>query len=341
MQAISHAEQVSKSALGKLNAADRAAVVKAVAADEAAAAVPVSRQARQIHVLSKWALAADVSKQLSQADHTERNIRLAYQELENLRRQLNSPAHSKLSPEQQQQAQQTLAQLEQKLAQGSAGINADLTLNSTAAAPVKATLSHKIDLLSERRQHEQVNILLGRSGSAVRIDLPGGRSAEQNLQTVQHAFARQQIKVEADNQQVLYFSAAARDARKLQEPWLVTGQGVRVAAGNPLSVALQPAESALARLGKAAGSADNVQAYNQQIQLAQQKLKDALSKVQAQRAALQAQLTAIRQQQSDSTELNQLSQQLRIDMQSGNKSAVAAVMSQANITRSLVEFGLG
>jgi flagellar biosynthesis chaperone FliJ len=301
--------------------------------------VSVSRQSRQIQVLSKWAMAADVSKQLSQTDQTERNIRQAYQALENLRRQLNTPGHSKLSAQQQQQAQQQLAQLEQKLSHKSSGLNADLTPVSAQPAPVKASLGSNIDLLSERRQNEQVSILMGRSGSAVSISLPAGQSAEQNLHTVQQAFAQQQISVSSNNQQ-LYFSAEARDARKLQEPWLISGQGVRVAAGNPVSVKLQAADSTLTQLGKAATSADNVQAYSQQIQQAQQQLKDALSKVQAQRTALQAQLVAISQSQSDNTELNALSQQLRTEMQSGSKSAVSVVMSQANITRSLVEFGL-
>ena len=341
MQLSGAVDKVSNSALTPLNAADRAAVIKAVRADDAGRTVPVSRQSRQIQVLSKWAMAADVSKQLSQTDQTERNIRQAYQALENLRRQLNTPGHSKLSVQQQQQAQQQLAQLEQKLLHKSSGLNADLTPVSAQPAPLKASLSHNIDLLSERRQNEQVSILLGRSGNAVSISLPAGQSAEQNLHTVQQAFARQQISVGSDNQQQLYFSAEARDARKLQEPWLISGQGVRVAAGNPVSVKLQAADSTLAQLGKAASTADNVQAYSQQIQQAQQQLKDALVKVQAQRTALQAQLVAISQSQSDNTELNALSQQLRIEMQSGSKSAVSVVMSQANITRSLVEFGLG
>lgn len=340
MQLSGAVDKISNSALTPLNAADRAAVIKAVRADDTGRTVPASRQSRQIQVLSKWALAADVSKQLSQTDQTERSIRQAYQALENLRRQLNAPGHSKLSAQQQQQAQQQLAQLEQKLSHSSSGLSADLIPAGGQPAPVKASLSHNIDLLSERRQSEQVSILLGRSGSAVSISLPAGQSAEQNLHTVQQAFARQQISVGTDTQQQLYFSAEARDARKLQEPWLISGQGVRVAAGNPVSVKLQAADSTLTQLGKAATSADNVQAYSQQIQQAQQQLKDALSKVQAQRTALQAQLVAISQSQSDNTELNALSQQLRTEMQSGSKSAVSVVMSQANITRSLVEFGL-
>lgn len=341
MQLSNAVEKVNNSALTPLSATDKAAVVKAVQQDDAGQKVPLSRQSRQIQVLSKWALAADVSKQLSQTDQTERSIRLAYQELENLRRQLNSPAAARLSSDQQQQAQQKLQQLEQKLARSDSGLNAQLMPAGTAPAPVSASLTNNIDLLSERRQSEQVNILLGRSGGAVSISLPAGQSVSENLQTVQQAFAPQQISVSADNQQQLYFSTEARNARKLQEPWLLTGQGVRVAAGNPVSVALQPADSALTQLSKAAGKADNVQAYQQQIQLVQQQLKDALGKVQAQRAALQAQLAAISQQQSDATELNALSQQLRLNMQSGSKSAVSVVMSQANITRSLVEFGLG
>ncbi|HEX5791741.1 MAG TPA: hypothetical protein VFY01_00600 [Rheinheimera sp.] len=341
MQLLGAVDKVTNSALSPLNAADKAAVVKAVQQDDAGRNVPVSRQSRQIQVLSKWALAADVSKQLSQTEQTERSIRLAYQQLETLRRQLNSPAAARLSAEQQQQAQQQLQQLEQKLRRDGSGLNADLTPLSNMPAPVKATLGHNIDLLSERRQAEQLNVLLGRSGGAVSISLPAGQSVDENLQSVQLAFAVQQISVTADKQQQLYFSAEARNSRKLQEPWLITGQGVRVAAGNPISVKLQPAEGTLQQLSKAATTADNVQAYQQQIQLVQQQLKDALSKVQAQRATLQAQLSAISQQQSDTTELNALSQQLRLGMQTGNKSAVSVVMSQANITRSLVEFGLG
>jgi len=341
MQLSNAVDKVSNSALSPLSAADKAAVVKAVQRDDSGQKVPQSRQSRQIQVLSKWALAADVSKQLSQVDQTERSIRLAYQELDNLRRQLNSPAAARLSADQQQQAQQKLQQLEQKLARSDSGLNAQLMPAGSAPAPVTASLTNNIDLLSERRQSEQVNILLGRSGGAVSISLPAGQSVSDNLQSVQQAFAPQQISVSADNQQQLYFSTEARNARKLQEPWLLTGQGVRVAAGNPVSVALQPTDSVLTQLSNAAGKADNVQAYQQQIQLVQQQLKDALGKVQAQRAALQAQLAAISQQQSDATELNALSQQLRLNMQSGSKSAVSVVMSQANITRSLVEFGLG
>jgi flagellar biosynthesis chaperone FliJ len=341
MQVSATLDKVTTSALSPLNATDRAAVIKAVSADDSGRKVPVSRQARQIQVLSKWAQAADVSKQLSQTDQTERSIRQAYQALENLKRQLNSPAYSKLSAEQQQMAQQQLQQLEQKLQKPAAGINADLTLAGPGPAPVKASLSHSIDLLTERRQTEQVQILLGRSGGAVSLVLEAGQTAEQNLHTMQQAFSRQQISVGINQQQQLYFSAEARDARKLQEPWLITGQGVRVAAGNPVSVKLQPADSGLAQLSKAAATADNVQAYQQQIQQAQQQLKDALVKVQAQRAALQAQLAAIQQSQGSNAELNALSEQLQLGMQGGSKSAVSVVMSQANITRSLVEFGLG
>lgn len=341
MQLSAAVDKVSNSSLTPLNATDRAAVIKAVRTDDAGRPVPVSRQSRQIQVLSKWAMVADVSKQLSQTDQTERNIRQAYQALENLRRQLNTPGYSKLSEHQQQQAQKQLAQLEQKLSQKGSGLNADLTPVNNQPAPYKASLSHNIDLLTERRQSEQVSILLGRSGSAVSISLPAGHSAEQNLHSVQQAFAQQQISVGIDSQKHLYFSAEARDARKLQEPWLISGQGVRVAAGNPISVKLQAADSTLTQLGKAASTADNVQAYSQQIQQTQQHLKDALAKVQTQRAALQAQLVAIQQSQTDSAELNALSQQLRSNMHSGSKSAVSVVMSQANITRSLVEFGLG
>ncbi|NRQ42919.1 hypothetical protein HRH59_10175 [Rheinheimera sp. YQF-2] len=341
MQVSATLDKVSTSALSPLSATDRAAVIKAVSADDSGRRVPVSRQARQIQVLSKWAQAADVSKQLSQTDQTERNIRQAYQALENLKRQLNSPAYSKLTAEQQQMAQQQLQQLEQKLQKPAAGINADLLLTGPDPAPVKAGLNHNIDLLSERRQTEQVQILLGRSGGAVSLVLEAGQTAEQNLHTMKQAFSRQQISVEVNQQQHLYFSAEARDARKLQEPWLITGQGVRVAAGNPVSVKLQPADSSLAQLGKAAATAANVQVYQQQIQQAQQQLKDALAKVQAQRTALQAQLAAIQQSQGSNTELNALSEQLQLDMRGGSKSAVSVVMSQANITRSLVEFGLG
>lgn len=341
MQLSATSDTISLSALSPLSATDRAAVIQAVRQDDSGQQVPVSRQARQIQVLSKWAQAADVSKQLSQTEQTERQIRQAYQALERLKRQLNSPAYTKLSAQQQQDAQQQLQQLEQRL-QGSAGaLTTNLTLAGATAAPFKATLNQSIDLLSERRQTEQVQILLGRSGSAVSLTLAAGQSAGQNLQAVQQAFSRQHISVSVDSQQQLYFSAEARDARKLQEPWLMTGQGVRVAAGNPVSVQLQPADSLLTQLGKAATSADTVQQYRQQIQQAQQQLKEVLSKVQAQRTALQAQLAAIQQSQSSDAELQARSEQLRLDMQSGTKSTVSVVMSQANITRSLVAFGLG
>ncbi|MDX3774316.1 thermonuclease family protein [Chromatiaceae bacterium AAb-1] len=299
-----------------------------------------SRQAKQVAVLARWGVTADISKQLTRQDQAERSVKQVYSGLEQLKRQLISSG-SAMTPAIQQQSQKQLQQLEQLVQQKSSELTPQLEPRRNSPEAISRYLA-RVDLLSERRQPEHIQILLGRTGNAVSLNLPAGQNAPENLHTVKQAFAQQQIKVDVDQQQRLYFSADQRNARKLQEPWLMSGEGVRVAAGNPVSVKLQQPESALQALSKNAERAASVQAYRAEIQQVQQRLKESLVQIQAQRQALVAQL---QQAQGvvvadDTAELEYISQQLRIGMSSGSSTAVSAVMAQANVTRNLVEFGL-
>lgn len=317
-----------------------AAVNNTETASSAATSGKASRESKQIAVLTRWGVAADISKQLTRQDQAERSVRQVYNGLEQLKRQLTGPTGTPLSEVQQQQAQKQLKQLDRVVQQRGSELTSQLEPRPNTAEAISRYLA-KVDLVSERRQPEYIQILLGRTGNAVSVQLPAGQSTEENLQALQQAFAPQQISVKLDQQQRLHFSTEQQNARKLQEPWLMSGEGVRIAAGNPVSVQLQQPDSALTALSQSAERAASIQAYRAEIQNVQQRLKESLMQIQSQRQGLAAQLQQAQGVTVENTdELEYISQQLRMGMSSGSSTAISAVMAQANVTRNLVEFGL-
>lgn len=302
-----------------------------------------SKQSKQITVLARWGVAADISKQIARQDQAENSIKQVYSSLDGLKRQLQGPVNGPLTQSQQQQVQRQLTQLNKQMKKASSELDEQLQpKNSSGAEKITRYLTSKIDLLSERRQPENIQILLGRTGNAVSLHLPAEQDADLNLQTIKQAFSSQQIDVNTDAQQHLYFSAENQNRRKLQEPWLMSGEGVRVAAGNPVSVNLQEPESALVELAAQADRVASIQEYQHQVQQIQQRLKLSLKQVQAQRQELQAQLARIQQfnNSENSDELEQISNNLRLGMQAGSATAISVVVAQANVTRNMVSFGL-
>ena len=101
----------------------------------------------------------------------------------------------------------------QKLAaQPGSGLNKQLNLNSESHVSVRQ-LNANIDLLSARPHDEKINLLMGRSGKSVVLNLPANQGEAKNLTSIQDAFSRQDIKVELGRNNHLLFSALPKNMR--------------------------------------------------------------------------------------------------------------------------------
>ena len=232
-----------------------------------------------------------------------------------------------------------LQQLEQQLKQKNSALKPELQLASAQASQQQWQLHQKIDLLSPRPVAETVKVQLG-NGQLLQLSFAAGQSAETSLQQIQQVFADAGIEVKAQAQ-TLVFSSQKQPAL-LQQAWQVQGEGVRLAAGNPIQLKLQAAKNPLTLLADQARQLDNQQAYQAELAQVQQKLQGLMRQVQAERQILLNKLNAL--QQADSTQMAeqalQTSAELKLQMQTGAAATVPAILSQGQITRSLVEFAL-
>ena len=291
---------------------------------------------QQLDTLSEWSVSADVSRQLAKNQQAEQQIRQLYQQLEQLKKQLSQP----VSAEQKQQFSQQLQQTQLQLQQPTSALTAALKLTSQPQGQAQFQLNSKIDLLSPRKQAEQLVIAFS-DGQKVQLNFPAGQSAEANLSMMQQEFGNKQIEL-TKRGQVLLFSTSAAQAHLLKQPWQMQGEGIRVAAGNPVLVKLQQPEGQLDLLAQQMQQLDNQQAYQAELAQVQQKLQQMLRQVQSERQILSAKLNSLRSagSQQSSEQLSAVSLELKQQMQLGAASSLSAIMAQGNVTRSLVEFAL-
>ena len=183
---------------------------------------------------------------------------------------------------------------------------------------------------------------MGRSGKSLSLKIPAYQDEKTNLTAIQNAFAPHHINVELNRENRLLFSAQKDNAAPLLEPWVMSGQGVRIAAGNPISLQLNDLDNPLNELAKIADKNATIAQHREQIQSAQRHLKANLIKIQAQKQQLQSQLEQLDSASSlaNTDELLALSLGVKQHMQDPSVNSVAAIMSQANITRNMVQYSL-
>ena len=320
-----------------LNSAGKAARTQTIAAETTAtAAGRGGALQQQLDTLSRWSISADVSRQLAKNQQAEQQVRQLYQQLEQLKKQLDLPQ----SAGQKQQISQQLQQLENQLKSQSTALTPALQLSSQPTGQSQWQLNSKIDLLSPRKQPEVLTIGLA-DGQKVQLSFPAGQSADAALAMMQQEFAKHQIELKQQGP-VLIFSAGAGQSHLLSQPWQMQGEGIRVAAGNPVQLRLQKPDDQLTLLAQQALQMESQQAYQAELAQVQQKLQQMLRQVQSERQVLVAKLNALRMagQQQNEQQVSVVSQELKIQMQQGAASSLSAIMAQGNVTRSLVEFAL-
>ena len=321
-----------------VSSSTNAAAKTAASTSEGPQTVPPQNQKlqQQLNTLSQWSVNADVSRQLAKNQQAEQQLRQLYQQLEQLKKQL----HQAQTAEQRLQITAQLEQMEKQLKLKDSAINSSLELSNQPELNISRQLNNKIDLLSPRKQAERLQINLA-DGSKVQLNFPANQSKADNLSMLQKEFAPLQIDVRQQNNQ-LVFSAPVAQSGKLSQPWQLLGEGIRIAAGNPVTVKLQEPAGALNTLSQLSQQVENQQVYQSEIKIVQQKLQQVLRQVQAERQMLIAKLNSLRLAGGQQTEDDAyvVSQELKQQMQMGAASSLSAIMAQGNVTRGLVEFAL-
>lgn len=296
----------------------------------------------QVQILTHWSTRGNLAQQLAKAEQSEATIRNLYTGLEKLAQQLNTQAAtSKPSAMHQRSISSHITGLQTTANKQGSGLDAQLMI-ADENRPVARQLSANIDLVSKRPHEESIQLLMGRSGKSLSLHLPANQDERNNYSAIKDAFAQHQISVELTRENRLLFSAQKEHASPLFEPWVMSGQGVRVAAGNPISLQLNDIGNPLNELAKVAEKNATIAQHREQIQSAQRQLKANLIKVQAQKQQLLAQLQQINSASTlDNTEaLTSLSSNSKQQMLSAGANSVSVIMAQANVTRNMVQYSL-
>jgi hypothetical protein len=302
----------------------------------------VTAKQEQVDVLSRWSIRGKLSQALAQAEYSEATLRQMYNALSDLARKLNTQtASAKPNFSQKNDVQSTIESMQKLATQPGSGLNKQLNLSSKSDVSVRQ-LNANIDLLSARPHDEKINLLMGRSGKSVVLNLPANQGEAKNLTSIQDAFSRQDINVELGRNNHLLFSTTKENAGLLDETWIMSGEGVRVAAGNPISVPLAEPSNQLEQLAQVAESNSDIQAHRDQIKQVQQHLRTSIIKAQAQRKELASQLAEVERAATNiqSSELADLSSNIGEQMFNVGTRSISTIMAQANITHSLVRYSL-
>ncbi|MDF0535732.1 hypothetical protein PY479_15780 [Shewanella sp. A32] len=291
----------------------------------------------QHQVLSRWVALATVTKSMGNNEQSVRTLKQLSFQLKALSARINQQTIN--GNANQQQIASAVSQMKAQLQQG--GVNGKLRSNDPSQASVTRELTNKVDLLTPKALDEQVSIVMGRTGKAVSFSLPAYADKSANLATLQQAFAGQEISVTVSDRDSLLFTTAKAASSALKEPWLMMGKGVRIAAGNPVSVSLSEEPHALDSLQQLAQSQNtSSEAYQQQIAQLQKSIRSSLQNIESQRQQILQRLQQIQRSPVGAEELQELTEQVQQILNQPDQNAVSILVSQANITRNLVSFSL-
>lgn len=301
-----------------------------------------SNTAEWVAKFQNWSMLGEAQATVAETQASEVALVQTYRQLSQLKNQLGQDSA------QADALSQRLRQLDQSLQQQS---SLDSQLQPTVWSDSGSSQNYvldKVDLLSAKPSHEQVRIYFPSSRSGTNVALPAGSSGQAVADSLDQALQKEGIQVTLDQSGQLSFSASEGNERKLSEPMLMSGQGVRVPAGNAVSVRLSAEKSTLSELADQVAAADSSQQrqqVQQQIQQLQQQIQQTVQQLRSYRQQVQNQAEQqSRAVESDlsQAELVQSQRQLQLALgQTDYQSTATTLQAQANVTSQTVVALLG
>lgn len=310
---------------------------EATSTTASATAAGSSNTAEWVARFQNWSMLGEAQATVAETQASEVALVQTYRQLSQLKSQLGQESA------QADALSQRLRQLDQSLQQQS---SLDGQLQPTVWSDSGSSQNYvldKVDLLSAKPANEQVRIYFPSSRSGATVALPAGSSGQTVAESLDQALQKEGIQVTLSASGQLSFSASQGNERKLSEPMLMSGQGVRVPAGNAVTVRLSAERSTLAELADQVAAADSSQQrqqVQQQIQQLQQQIQQTVQQLRTYRQQVQNQAEQqSRTVESDlsQAELVQSQRQLQLALgQTDYQSIATTLQAQANVTAQTV-----
>ncbi|WDD99313.1 hypothetical protein [Thalassomonas actiniarum] len=267
-----------------------------------------------------WSSIGQLQNKHSQAQGAERSLTQVYRGL------LNVGQTSKTNVRHPQQTADQIRQLEAKVSHNLSGALQPKLLN--AQGEQKAYQLGNIDFLTPKAA-ETVNLAIPAAGKSVSFHLPAYGQPQEMLDNINRALSPLKISANVTSGQKLVLSLPTEQQRMLEEPVLFSGEGIRIPAGNPVPVKLQPQGSDLSELAKII---ENDQP--DEILSAVKQLKAKTKNTIAQVRHFIGQLNQDAQMSMPNIDISSVEQQVGQALQQGDfGSRLTALLAQANVSR--------
>jgi hypothetical protein len=292
-----------------------------------------SRSERQPNVirLDRWALIGTAQQRIAHAQGGEQALSQVWGELKRLEQQLGQ--NRTASGDQVSR----LKLLEDKLTQPKAPLTAELKPRLLASAMDSRMhySADRLDLLSPKSSAERLVFSFPQTSSAVEVVLPAGASESETASRLDRALRKEHIQARLNELGKLELSVPEQHRRKLDEPVLLSGEGIRIPAGNPVPVQFKPKAGQLTQLGEGLDKGE--------LKQEQQRLKRLLGEIEQsvrdlkqfrQKMIKQLDRVKARSQNLQQEELEQLQGKLSLQLKEGGfMGTMSGLLAQANVSR--------
>lgn len=292
-----------------------------------------SRHERQPNVvrLDRWALIGTAQQRIAHAQGGEQALSQVWGELKRLEQQLsqNRATGGDLVSR--------LKLLEEKLTQPKAPLTVDLKPRLLASATDSRVhySADRLDLLTPKSSAERLVFSFPQTSSAVEVMLPAGANEADVTSRLDRALRKEHIQARLNELGKLELSVPDQHRRKLDEPVLISGEGIRIPAGNPVPVQFKAKAGQLTQLGEGLDKGE--------LRQEQQRLKRLLGEIEQsvrelkqfrQKMVKQLDRVKARSQNLQQEELEQLQGKLSLQLKDGGfMGTMSGLLAQANVSR--------
>lgn len=280
--------------------------------------------------LERWALIGTAQQRIAHAQGGEQALSQVWGELKRLERQLSQTTSAG------GEIVQRLRALEERLT----GANAPLTdelkprLLGKDDSRVRYGAEH-LELLTAKPTAERLVLAFPVSNSAVEVMIPAGAQGQEVISRLDTALAREQIQARLNEQGKLELSLPQAHKRKLDEPVLISGEGIRIPAGNPVPVRFKQQPGQLGLLGEGLGRGE-IRQEQRRLHKLLGEIEQSVRELKQFRQKMVQQLDRVksRSQSLKLEELEQLQSRLNAQLKEGGfAGTMAGLLAQANVSR--------
>lgn len=281
--------------------------------------------------MDRWALIGAAQQRIAHAQGGEQALNQVWGELKRLERQLGQRelASSDVA--------NRLKMLEEKVTQPRGPLTDELKprlLASPQELRTRFSAEH-LDLLSAKNSTERLVFSFPQSSSAVEVTIPAGAREGEVATILDRALRKEHIRARLNELGKLELSVAEPHRRKLDEPVLIRGEGIRIPAGNPIPVQFKPRAGALTHMAEGIAKGE-IRQERQRLQKVLGEIEQSVRELKQfrQKMVLQLDKVKARSQNLKQEELAQLQSSLAARLsQGGYMGTMSGLLAQANVTR--------